>query len=100
MRWHVVAAVGLGMVLLLPHGLWALWYGFAFSTLAFSGVEDALYYVLDGPASLPLLDADPLILIKPVTRAGLIGSASIWLLAWGLSLVGIWLVRRCRLERP
>src|SRR5215469_11953857 len=56
--------VVLGMVLLLPHGLWALWYGLAFLTLAFSGLEDALYYVLDGrsiPASLPWLEADPLI---------------------------------------
>jgi hypothetical protein len=92
--------IAIGVVLLLRHRLWALWYGLAFASLAFSGMEDALYYLLDGrpiPAALPWLDPDPLIPFKPVTRGGLVASASMWLMAWGLTLLGIWLIQRQRL---
>jgi hypothetical protein len=47
---------------------------------AFSGLEDILYYLLDGksmPATLPWLDGNPMIL--HVSRAGVIGSVSLWL---------------------
>jgi hypothetical protein len=49
---------------------------------AFSGLEDVLYYILDGkpmPESLPWLDRNPMIL--HVSREGVIGSVSFWLLA-------------------
>ena len=49
---------------------------------AFSGLEDILYYLLDGkpmPDTLPWLDANPMIL--HVSRAGVIGSVSLWLTA-------------------
>ncbi|HSR26527.1 MAG TPA: hypothetical protein VLW53_23445, partial [Candidatus Eisenbacteria bacterium] len=91
--------IAVGMVLLARHGLWALWYGLAFATLAFSGLEDALYYVLDGqpiPASLPWLDADPLIPFRPVTGGVLLESSALWLGFWALSLVGPWLIQRRR----
>ena len=47
---------------------------------AFSGLEDILYYILDGkpmPDMLPWLDGNPMIL--HVSRAGVIGSVSLWL---------------------
>jgi hypothetical protein len=53
---------------------------------AFSGLEDVLYYLLDGkpmPADLPWLDGNPMIL--HVSRAGVIGSVLFWFL--GLALL-------------
>ncbi len=49
---------------------------------AFSGLEDVLYYLLDGkpmPDVLPWLEGNPMIL--HVSRAGVIGSVFFWLLA-------------------
>ncbi len=49
---------------------------------AFSGLEDILYYILDGkpmPDVLPWLEGNPMIL--HVSRAGVIGSVLFWLLA-------------------
>ncbi len=49
---------------------------------AFSGLEDVLYYLLDGkpmPDVLPWLEGNPMIL--HVSRAGVIGSVLFWLLA-------------------
>lgn len=69
---------------------WALWYGAAFFTLAMSGLEDALYYVLDGkpiPAALPWLDANPLIPVHPVTSGTLLLSVGLWLGFWTATLV-------------
>ena len=94
--------IAVGMVLLARHGLWALWYGLAFGSLAFSGLEDVLYYVLDGqpiPASLPWLDADPLIPFKPVTGGAVLESTALWLGFWALSLVGPWLLQRRRVSQ-
>ena len=48
---------------------------------AFSGLEDILYYLLDGkpmPEHLPWLEENPMIL--HVSREGVIGSVSLWLL--------------------
>ena len=47
---------------------------------AFSGLEDILYYLLDGkpmPDMLPLLEGNPMIF--HVSRAGVIGSVTLWL---------------------
>jgi len=49
---------------------------------AFCGLEDVLYYILDGksmPDTLPWLDANPMIF--HVSRAGVLGSVSLWLIA-------------------
>src|SRR5881628_1937181 len=50
---HVAILVGMmavGAILLLDSGWWALWYQGALYTFAFGGVEDVLYYWLDGRA--------------------------------------------------
>jgi hypothetical protein len=49
---------------------------------AFSGLEDVLYYLLDGkpmPDSLPWLEGNPM--IYHVSRVGVIGSVSFWMMA-------------------
>lgn len=69
---------------------WALWFGAALGTLAFSGLEDLLYYWLDGravPAVLPWLDASPLVLFHPVTSSNLLLSAAVWVTLWASSLL-------------
>jgi hypothetical protein len=48
---------------------------------AFCGLEDVLYYLLDGkpmPASLPWLEGNPMIF--HVSRLGVLGSVSLWLI--------------------
>ena len=70
----------LGLVL-----MWGDWKDCAYFLIslfvgAFSGLEDILYYILDGkpmPDMLPWLDGNPMIL--HVSRAGVIGSVSLWL---------------------
>jgi hypothetical protein len=67
--------------------MWGAWKDVAYYLIslfvgAFSGLEDVLYYILDGksmPESLPWLDRNPMIL--HVSREGVIGSVSLWLLA-------------------
>jgi hypothetical protein len=97
---HVATLVGLiavGMVLLIDAGWWALWYGAAFYTLTFSGLEDVLYYWLDGhaiPSSCPWLNSDPLIIFKPAGGLGLVASAALWIALWLGSLVAIHMASR------
>src|SRR5262245_45310314 len=85
---HAAILVGLaavGMVLLYDAGLWAVWYGLALYTLAYSGLEDVLYYALDLrpiPDVLPWLNQNQLIPFKPVTRLGLLASTALWVTAW------------------
>jgi hypothetical protein len=85
---HVAVLVGLiavGMVLLYDAGPWAVWYGLALYTLAYSGLEDVLFYMLDSrpiPSALPWLNENRLILFKPVTHAGLLASSALWVSAW------------------
>jgi hypothetical protein len=80
------------MVLLYDARLWALWYGLAFYTLAFSGLEDILYYWLAGNPivhALPWLNDNSLIFFKPVTSEGLLVNAALWIGFWAASL---WLI--------
>lgn len=71
----------LGIVL-----MWGAWKDIAYFLIslfvgAFSGLEDVLYYLLDGkpmPDVLPWLESNPMIL--HVSRAGVIGSVLFWLL--------------------
>ena len=67
---------------------------------AFCGLEDLLYYVLDGkpvPASLPWLDGNPL--IYQSTRLGLISSVLFWLAALAILYVALRLWRRWPAEK-
>lgn len=88
----LVGFIAIGMILLLDLKWWALWYGAAFYTLAFSGLEDVLYYWMDGkqlPATLPWLDGgNPLILFHPSTSTSLLASTLVWLAFW-LGTLGI-----------
>jgi hypothetical protein len=96
----VLAGLILNGVILIGRRWWALWYAAAFYTLAMSGLEDALYYVLGGkpiPAALPWLDANPLIPFHPVTSATLLASVTLWLGLWLLSLVVIRAANSARL---
>lgn len=93
----LVAMIGIGVVLLWDVKLWAVWYAAAFYTLAFSGLEDILYYWLDGkwiPATLPWLNTGHLILVKPVTSWSLLLSAGLWIMFWAATLVAIPLIQR------
>lgn len=86
----LVALIATGMILLYDARLWAVWYGLAFYTLTFSGLEDVLYYWFDGralPATLPWLDRNPLLLVHPVTATSVILSSAIWVAFWAASLV-------------
>ena len=64
--------------------LWGAWkdclyFLIALTVSAFSGLEDVLYYVLDGkaiPHALPWLDNNPMIF--ETTRTGVIGSVFFW----------------------
>jgi len=72
----------LGVVL-----MWGAWKDCAYFLIslfvgAFSGLEDVLYYLLDGkpmPDALPWLEGNPMIL--HVSREGVIGSVFFWLFA-------------------
>ena len=81
--------IAISVVLLYEARCWALWFALAFYTLAFSGLEDVLYYALDGrwiPGRCPWLDENRLILFKPVTATSLIMSAIVWVAFWAASL--------------
>jgi hypothetical protein len=73
---------GYGLLgLLLMWGAWkdVLFFVTSLFVLAFSGLEDVLYYVLDGkplPEGLPWLDPNPMIF--DVSRPGVIASVLFW----------------------
>lgn len=66
---------------------------------AYSGLEDVLYYVLDGkamPESLPWLSRNPLIL--GISRTSVIASAAFWLTALAILYLTLLVWRRPRSE--
>jgi hypothetical protein len=72
----------MGVVLMWDAWKDVLYFLIALFVGAFSGLEDVLYYLLDGkpmPETLPWLAGNPMIL--HVSRAGVIGSALLWLMA-------------------
>jgi len=81
---------------------WSLWYAGATWTLAYSGLADVLYYVLDRrpvPAVLPWLDSfHPLVLFHPATAGGLVISSALWAACW-LALLGLGVVGAPRARR-
>lgn len=82
--WFVSLAGYAILGLVLMWGDWKDCVYFLVSLLvgAFSGLEDILYYMLDGkpmPDILPWLEGNPMIL--HASRSGVIGSVSLWLTA-------------------
>lgn len=80
--WFVSLAGYATIGLILLWGRWkdCIYYLVSLAIGAFSGLEDVLYYVLDGramPASLPWLSSNPM--IGSVTRNGVLTSVFFWL---------------------
>ena len=81
----IVSLVGyatVGVILMLDRWKDCVYFLLALFIGAFSGLEDLLYYVLDGkpiPASLPWLAGNPMIYAN--SRAGLIASVVFWIAA-------------------
>lgn len=81
----LLGVIAVGMVLLWDNYEGAIFYALSLYTLAFSGLEDILYYVLDGraiPSVLPWLEENRLVLFHPVTSVSLIASAVVWVMVW------------------
>lgn len=84
MMWGLVVA---GFLWTWPNWKKGLLHGTLLVTLVYSGLEDVLYYVLQGktiPDMLPWLDQHPLILFSPVTRGNLLVNCGAWLAGWVL----------------
>lgn len=92
----------LGILVCYPNFRRMVQFPLTLAILAFSGLEDILYYWLDGkhiPAELPWLSSNPLIL-QPVTREALFVSACFWVLfALALDLSGDFLEKRQKAVR-
>ena len=91
--WFLSLAGYATVGLILLWGQWkdCLYYLVSLGIGAFSGVEDVLYYVLDGrpmPASLPWLGSNPM--IGSVSRSGVLASASFWMAVLLLLYVGLY----------
>lgn len=72
--------MALGVIFFYPHYRRMIMFPLSLVLLAFCGLEDVLYYWLDGraiPMMLPWLNSNFLI-IKPVTSGNLLLSAAIW----------------------
>jgi hypothetical protein len=86
----------LGALLLIPNWRAVLFYVVALISMALCGMEDILYYWLDGraiPYYLPWLDRNPWILFKPVTSSNLLLSVSIW-----VGVCAFFFILACRRE--
>lgn len=89
--WLVSLAGYATIGLLLMWGDWkdCFYYLTALSISAFSGLEDVLYYLLDGktmPNELPWLDPNPM--IYEATRTGVLASVAFWM----VMLAGLYFV--------
>ena len=99
--WFVSLAgyATIGLILLWGQSKDCLYYLVSLAIGAFSGLEDVLYYVLDGrplPASLPWLGSNPM--IGSVSRSGVLTSVFFWLSVLLLLYVGLyWLERKPQL---
>ncbi len=95
--WFVSLAGYATIGLVLLWGQWkdCLYYEVSLAIGAFSGLEDVLYYVLDGrqmPASLPWLGSNPM--IGSVSRSGVLTSVFFWLAIILLLYVGLYWMER------
>lgn len=99
--WFVSLAGYATIGLVLLWGQWkdCVYYLVSLIIGAFSGLEDVLYYVLDGrplPASLPWLERNPM--IGSVTRSGVLTSVFFWLSVLLFLYIGLyWFKRKPRL---
>ncbi|MBI4790700.1 MAG: hypothetical protein HY782_27030 [Chloroflexi bacterium] len=78
----LVSELVLGAMLLAPNWRATVFYVVTLFFLAMSGLEDVMYYWLDGrpiPYWLPWLDRNPWIFLRPVTATNLLLTVSIWL---------------------
>lgn len=95
--------MALGILVCYPNRRRMVTFPLSLAILAFSGLEDVLYYWLDGkniPTELPWLNSNPLIL-KPVTDDRLLISAVFWLLfVIGLDILGGLLIRATKKPFP
>jgi hypothetical protein len=76
----LIGFMALGMLVCYPSIRRMILFPISLAILAFSGLEDILYYWLDSkpiPGLLPWLNENPLI-IKPVTNLTLLASAAFW----------------------
>jgi hypothetical protein len=93
----------LGVLLCYPSLRRMITFPLSLAILAFSGLEDILYYWLDGkslPPSLPWLSSNPL-LLKPVTFDRLVLSALFWILfTMALDVASAHLENRLRFRLP
>ena len=98
--WFVSLAgyATIGIVLLWGQWKDCLYYLVSLAIGAFSGLEDVLYYALDGrplPASLPWLGGNPM--IGSVSRSGVLLSVLFWMAIVVLLYVGLyWMERKPR----
>lgn len=95
--WIVSLAgyAALGVILLSDRWQDCVYFLLALFIGAFSGLEDVLYYVLDGkpiPDLLPWLEGNPLIYAS--SRAGVISSVFFWIAALLLLYVALYFWRR------
>ncbi len=89
-REILLGMIAVGVILLWDAGAWAVAWALAFYTLAWGGVADLLYYVLDGraiPTALPWLDDNRLMPLKPVTDTTLLINCGIWVALWLVAVV-------------
>jgi hypothetical protein len=99
--WFVSLAGYATVGVILLWGQWkdCLYYLVSLVIGAFSGLEDVLYYLLDGrpmPASLPWLARNPM--IGSVTRWGVLAYVFFWLAVLLLLYIGLyWFERKPRL---
>ncbi len=101
--WFVSLAGYATIGLILLWGQWkdCLYYLVSLAIGAFSGLEDVLYYVLDGrpmPASLPWLGSNPM--IGSVSRIGVLTSVFFWITVLLVLYVGLyWMEKKPRLPK-
>lgn len=84
-----------GLIVMSDHWKDCLFFLAALIIGAYSGLEDVLYYVLDGkpmPNSLPWLSGNPM-MIYGSSRAGVIFAVVMWLALLGLLYVALYLRR-------
>jgi len=97
--WALFGFMALGMLFLFPDIRRMIMFPISLALLAFSGLEDVLYYWLDHrqiPDMLPWLSTNPLV-IQPVTRTNLLLSAALWIFAiFLLEVLGDALVKKLK----
>lgn len=100
--WFVSLAGYAVLGVILMWGCWKDCFYYLLSLLicAFSGLEDVLYYLMDGkaiPASLPWLDRNPM--IYDTSRIGLVLSVVFWIAVLVITYMLLYVRKREQKER-